>query len=280
MSAGAPVRKRSPGDLLGVPIALTDYRQAMEVMDGMIARRERGYVCAIAVHALMVARQDEGTRRALRGSSLTVPDGRPLVWALGMLGDRLSDRVYGPELMARYCSRAAGCGHRVSLYGGYDDQAVARLCDALERRYPGITIAGAYPPLRSMTSAEEDRLVERLNADRPDVVWVGLGAPRQENWMARMRPRLEAPVLVGVGAAFDFYRGVKRQAPAWMQAGTRVAVPALAGAAPPAPRYLRYNPAFVAAFARQYMRERRRRRDAKRCVHFASGCEEKRSAAA
>jgi N-acetylglucosaminyldiphosphoundecaprenol N-acetyl-beta-D-mannosaminyltransferase len=252
----AAVSKR---DLLGIPIALTDYREAMDVMDGVIERGERGYVCAIAVHALMVSRHDAEMRAALLGSSLTVPDGRPLVWALGALGNRLPDRVYGPELMARYCERSAERGHRVWLYGGHDAEALARLGESLGRRFPGIRIVGAYaPPHRMLTESEQAELAERINRDEPDVVWVGIGVPKQEKWMARMRPRLEPPLLVGVGAAFDFLAGLKRQAPAWMQRlGLEWVFRLAQEPLRLLPRYLRYNPAFVAAFVRQYARERR-----------------------
>ena len=246
-------------DLLGVPIALTDYDGAMDAMDGMIARRERGYVCAIAVHALMVGNHDPEMRSALLDASLVVPDGRPLVWALSALGHRLPDRVYGPELMVRYCRRAAERGHSVWLYGGYDERALELLIAALERDHPGIRIAGAYsPPHRPLTPDEETEVAERMNRGGADVVWVGTGVPRQEKWMAHMRPRLDAPVLVGVGAAFDFIAGLKRQAPAWMQRrGLEWLFRLSQEPLRLAPRYLRYNPAFVAAFLRQYARERR-----------------------
>jgi N-acetylglucosaminyldiphosphoundecaprenol N-acetyl-beta-D-mannosaminyltransferase len=253
----AAVPKR---DLLGVPIALTDYAGAMDVMDGMIERGERGYVCAIAVHALMVGYENAEMREALLGSSLVVPDGRPLVWALSRLGHRLPDRVYGPELMARYCRRAAERGHRVWLYGGYDEAALEQLVAVLEERYPGIRIAGGYsPPHRTLTADEETALANRINADSPDVVWVGIGVPKQEKWMAHMRPRLDPPLLVGVGAAFDFEAGLKRQAPGWMQRrGLEWLFRLSQEPLRLGPRYLRYNPRFVAAFLRQYLRERRR----------------------
>src|SRR4051812_22958184 len=105
-------------EILGVPLAMTTYEGAMDVMDGMVARRERGYVCAVAVHAVTVAQRDEEMRAALLGSSLTVPDGMPLVWAVNLLGESLPHRVYGPELMRRYTRRCAEKGHRVWLYGG------------------------------------------------------------------------------------------------------------------------------------------------------------------
>jgi len=259
MNAPAPAVDQIPRrELLGVPMALVDYAAAMDAMDGMIERRAPGYVSAAAVHVVMVSRHDPETRAALRGASLVLPDGRPLVWALNLLGAGLSDRVYGPELTERYCRRAAECGHRVWLYGGATPAALTELQQVLAARFPGIRVAGGYsPPHRPLTRAEEQALAERINADAPDVVWVGIGAPKQERWMARMRPLVEAPVLAGVGAAFDFISGRKRQAPAWMQRrGLEWLFRLSQDPVRLAPRYLRYNPAFVAAFARQYISER------------------------
>jgi N-acetylglucosaminyldiphosphoundecaprenol N-acetyl-beta-D-mannosaminyltransferase len=247
-------------DLLGVPIALTDYSGAMDMMDGMITRNDRGYVCAVPVHGVMVAQHDPELLRSLHGANvLNVPDGKPLVWALNLLGEDLADRVYGPELTDRYCARAAERGHRVWLYGGHTPEALDQLAEALERRHPGIVIAGRWsPPHRPLTTEEEQEVAERINADRPDVVWVGIGVPKQEKWMARMRPLLEAPVLVGVGAAFDFLAGRKRQAPPWMQRrGLEWLFRLSQEPGRLLGRYLRYNPAFVIAFLRQYVRERR-----------------------
>ena len=250
------VRSRN---LLDTAIAVTDYEQAMDEMERMIARPVPGYVCAVPVHSLMFARHDAGMRSALNGAAMNLPDGRPLVWALNLLGERLRDRVYGPDLMERFCARAARRGHRVWLYGGATAQALDDLVTALERRHPGLVVAGCWsPPHRALTAAEEQEVAERIDADAPDVVWVGLGVPKQELWMARMRPRLQAPVLVGVGAAFDFLSGRKRQAPGWMQArGLEWLFRLSQEPARLLPRYLRYNPAFMIAFARQYVRERR-----------------------
>jgi N-acetylglucosaminyldiphosphoundecaprenol N-acetyl-beta-D-mannosaminyltransferase len=258
VSARDVVRRR----LLGVPVALVDYEHAMDEMDAIVASRKRGYVCAIAVHALMVSRHDAELREALERASLVVPDGRPLVWALNALGEQLPDRVYGPELMARYCERAEQAGHRVWLVGGETPAALAALERALRDRFPGLVIAGGHsPPHRPGRPEEEQDLAAHIDRDRADVVFVGLGAPKQEKWMARMRPRLEAPLLVGVGAAFDFHAGLKRQAPPWMQRrGLEWAFRLSQEPLRLLPRYLRYNPAFVAAFARQYVREARERR--------------------
>ena len=245
-------------EILGIPIAMTNYGEAMDVMDGMIARRDPGYVCAVAVHAVMVSQHDPEMRAAVTGSTLTVPDGMPLVWAANAFGERLPTRVYGPELMHRYCGRCAEQGHRVWLYGGRDQGSLMQLALNLRRRYPGIEIVGGYsPPFRALSEVEEETIAREINRARPDVVWVGIGVPKQEKWMARMRDRLEAPVLCAVGAAFDFHAGRVSQAPAWMQERGLEWIYRIAQEPRRLlPRYLYYNPAFVLAFARQLARER------------------------
>jgi len=186
-------------------------------------------------------------------NTLTVPDGQPLVWALRALGHPQASRIYGPELMARYCERAAATGVRMFLYGGRNQGALVQLVLTLRQRYPGLNIAGGYsPPFRPQTGDERDAIAAEINASRADVVWVGIGQPKQEKWMAAMRDRLDAPVLVGVGAAFDFHAGLVPQAPGWMQSAGLEWTYRLAHE----PRrlwrrYARYNPRFVAGFLRQ-----------------------------
>jgi N-acetylglucosaminyldiphosphoundecaprenol N-acetyl-beta-D-mannosaminyltransferase len=260
-----PQRLPEPADgvdtrsILGVPIALTDYTAALEVMDRLVATRERGYICAAPVHALMVAQDDPEMMAALRGSTLVVPDGMPLVWAANLLGENLEDRVYGPELMLRYNDRCAERGHRVWLYGGRDQGSLVQLALSMRRRHPDIRIVGGYsPPFRPLTAEEEDAMVEQINAARPDVLWVGIGVPKQEKWMARMRDRLEVPVMCGVGAAFDFHAGRVPQAPSWMQERGLEWIYRIAQEPRRLlPRYLYFNPRFVIAFGRQLMAERR-----------------------
>ncbi|GAC1325412.1 MAG: WecB/TagA/CpsF family glycosyltransferase [Thermoleophilaceae bacterium] len=249
-------------DIIGVPIALVDYERAMDVMDAIVANREREYVCAVAVHAVTVAHRDPEMRAALRGAAMTVPDGMPLVWAAKLLGEDLDDRVYGPDLMQLYCARCAAQGHRVWLYGGRDEDALDELALNLRRAHPGIEIVGGHsPPFRPLSEAEEEGLAERINRDRPDVLWVGIGVPKQEKWMARMRPRLEVPVIAAVGAAFDFHAGRISQAPRWMQErGLEWSYRIAQEPRRLLPRYLYCNPAFLIALGRQLVRERLRRR--------------------
>jgi len=247
-------------ELLGIPVAMTDYAETMDVMDGLITRDERGWVCAVAVHAVTVAQNDPEMRHALVNSTLTVPDGMPLVWAANMLGEELENRVYGPELMSRYSDRCAESGHRVWLYGGRDQGSLVQLALSMRRKHPGIKIVGGYsPPFRELSEEEEEALAAQINAHKPDVLWVGIGVPKQEKWMARMRERLDVPVMCAVGAAFDFHAGRISQAPGWMQdRGLEWTYRIAQEPRRLLPRYLYYNPRFLAAFSRQLLRERRK----------------------
>ena len=245
--------------VLEVPLALTDYADTLDWMDAMITERQRGFVCVCNVHTVMASREDPELRRALIASSFNVPDGQPLVWAINSLGHTLAARVYGPDLMAQACAQSARRGHRFYLYGGRNQGALVQLALNLRQRYPGVKIVGGYsPPHRPLTTEEQDAVVEEINRARADVVWVGIGVPKQEKWMAIMRPRLDAPVLVGVGAAFDFHAGLVPQAPNWLQeAGLEWAYRLAHEPRRLWRRYLRYNPRFVTAFARQLAQHRR-----------------------
>jgi N-acetylglucosaminyldiphosphoundecaprenol N-acetyl-beta-D-mannosaminyltransferase len=244
---------------VNVPIAVTDYARALDLIDQHIAQGHRGYVCVTNVHTVMAAGEDPELRSALSGSVVNVPDGMPLVWALNALGHRLDDRVYGPELMWRASARAATAGTRFYLYGGRDQEALTRLTENLRRHHPGLQIVGGFsPPHRPLTAEEGKAIAEEINRTAPDIVWVGIGVPKQEKWMAAMRSRLQAPMLVGVGAAFDFHAGLVPQAPPRLQrAGLEWAYRMFREPRRLWRRYLRYNPRFVAAFAVQYLRHRR-----------------------
>jgi N-acetylglucosaminyldiphosphoundecaprenol N-acetyl-beta-D-mannosaminyltransferase len=253
-----PAAKIPTRQILGSPIAITDYGGAMDVMDAMVESGTRGYVCAVAVHALTVGYEDPEMRVALRDATLVLPDGMPVVWAAKLLGEKLDDRVYGPELMRRYNARCAEKGHRVWIYGGRDQGSLVQLALNLRRRNPGINIVGGYsPPFRPMTAEEEDALINEINQAQPDVLWVGIGVPKQELWMARIRERLDVPVICAVGAAFDFHAGRISQAPTWMQERGLEWIYRIAQEPRRLlPRYLYFNPRFVLAFARQYLSER------------------------
>jgi N-acetylglucosaminyldiphosphoundecaprenol N-acetyl-beta-D-mannosaminyltransferase len=247
--------------VLGVPLALTDYERTMDWIDATVETGGRSYVCVAATHTVVACQDDPELRAAVHGAALVVPDGQPVVWAMNALGHDLTGRVYGPDLMAKYCERAALTGARMFLYGGRNQGALVQLALNLRRRFPGVQIVGGYsPPFRALSDEEREAVAAEINHARPDVVWVGIGVPKQEKWMAEMRDRLEAPVLVGVGAAFDFHAGLVPQAPAWMQsAGLEWLYRLSKEPRRLWRRYLTYNPRFVLGFARQYLRHRRDR---------------------
>jgi len=251
----------APGtaEVLGVPLAVSDYEQVIDWMDATIAAGERGYLTAAAVNLVMSAQADPQARAAALGATLAVPDGQPLVWALRALGHPRATRVYGPDLMLRFCAHAAAAGIPMYLYGGRTPEALEQLERRLCERFAGLQIVGAYsPPFRALTAAEEERVVSQINSSGAAVVWVGTGQPKQEQWMLHMRPFLSAPLLVGVGAAFDFHAGLVSQAPHWMQrSGLEWMYRLLHEPRRLWRRYAHQNPRFIVGFARQYVRHRR-----------------------
>lgn len=245
---------------------MSNYEQVLDWMDAVVARDERGSVTAAAVNLLISARDEPKTMSAARDLTLAVPDGQPLVWALRLLGRKRATRIYGPDLMERWCERAVRSGTPAYLYGGKDDAARSLLERRLLERFPGLRIVGGCSPaFRSigvppLTPGERERVIEDIDSSGAQVVWVGTGQPRQELWMAEMRPLLRAPVLVGVGAAFDFHAGLVPQAPAWMgRNGLEWLYRLYREPRRLWRRYLFGNPRFVAAFARQYLQYRRER---------------------
>src|SRR5438094_8054822 len=193
--------------VLGTPVDAVDPERALSRIGEWVAARHARYVCVTNVHAVMEAHHDEALRRIHEAAGLTVPDGMPLVWVGRLKGHRTVRRVYGPDLTLQLCEQAARLGYRCFFYGGAPGVA-EQLAEAFARRFPGLPVAGAEaPPFRPLTAEEDDEVVRRINAAAPDVVFVGLGCPKQERWMATHRERLRAAVLVGVGAGLDCQHG-------------------------------------------------------------------------
>jgi N-acetylglucosaminyldiphosphoundecaprenol N-acetyl-beta-D-mannosaminyltransferase len=202
-------------NVLGVRIAALDYRRAIAAVERFISDGRRHYICFSNVHAVTESQFDPGLKAALNGADLALPDGMPLAWIANREGHGLPGRVCGPEFMLRFCAATAARGYRHYFYGGAPGVAEA-LAERLQEMYPGLIVAGAEsPPFRPLSEAEEQELAERLNG-RVDVLWVGLGCPKQEKWMHAHR-QLRVGVMLGVGAAFDFHTGRVAQAPLWMQ---------------------------------------------------------------
>jgi N-acetylglucosaminyldiphosphoundecaprenol N-acetyl-beta-D-mannosaminyltransferase len=212
------IQQRGEFQVLGVEVAAVQIPDVMTQMDEWIQEGDRCHFIAVTgMHGITEAHHDAAFKRILNSADLNVPDGMPLIWLGRLHGFPLSRRVYGPELMSTFCEHAVPHGTRHFLYGG-DTGVAEKLADALRARYPGIEIAGTIcPPFRDLTPEEKRTEAEEINSSCPDVVWVGLSAGKQEKWMFEQHNRLNASVLVGVGAAFDFLAGLKKQAPLWMQ---------------------------------------------------------------
>ena len=256
-----PARPRPTASLeraavLDIPLAIGDYESTMDWMDEVIRARRQVSISAAAVHLVMLAQDDAETRaggardghRARRPAArLGAARARPLRGVA-----HLRPRADGPLLRALRHRPAPGC---TSTAGATRARSSSSSLN-LRHRFPGLQIAGGYsPPFRPETEEERDAIAAEINASGADIVWVGTGQPKQEKWMADMRDRLDAPILAGVGAAFDFHAGLVPQAPPWMQTGGLEWTFRLAHE----PRrlwrrYARYNPRFVAGFARQWVR--------------------------
>jgi N-acetylglucosaminyldiphosphoundecaprenol N-acetyl-beta-D-mannosaminyltransferase len=239
-------------DVLGVGVSSTTLHGAVAEIGRWMDDGERHYVCVTGVHGVMESQRDAELRRIHNASGLTTADGMPLVWASRYAGAPVAERVYGPDLMLEACQAGLGAGWRHYLYGGKVGVA-DRLAECLTARFPGLQIAGCHcPPFGSMDEADDTALVAAINGARPDLVWVGLSTPKQERWMAGHVDRLDAPALIGVGAAFDIHAGLLPQAPKWMQrAGCEWAYRLYREPRRLWRRYARNNPLFLAAVLRR-----------------------------
>jgi N-acetylglucosaminyldiphosphoundecaprenol N-acetyl-beta-D-mannosaminyltransferase len=247
-TGGSPIPRV---DVLGVGVSAIDMEQALAAIAGWIERRERHYVCVTGVHGVMESRRDDELRRIHNASGLTTPDGMPMVWAGRRSGAAHMRRVYGPDLMLAVCERAVRRGWSSYFYGGAPGVA-ERLAERLAERFPGLKVAGTFsPPFRAATPAEDAATVEWIERAAPDLVWVGLGTPKQERWMAAYSQRLSAPVLLGVGAAFNIHAGLLPQAPRWMRRSGLEWLYRLAREPRLAGRYLRNNPRFLLEILRR-----------------------------
>lgn len=246
--------------IAGIPLHMPGFAEALIWAEQRIRSGDGGYVCHVGAHGIVEAQQDECLRRALAGAALAVPDGVPLVW-LGRMRGLSAERVYGPDFMRALLSATAQWADRPCRHFlfGSSPEVLARLRHHIGVTYPGAIISGSLsPPFRAPTEQEEQEHLRMIRAVAPDVVWVGMGAPRQEKWMARMSEHLPGTVLLGVGAAFDFLSGNKRQAPAWVgRAGLEWAYRWLTEPRRLSGRYARVVPMFLWLTARDGLRSRR-----------------------
>lgn len=202
--------------ILGVNISAITLGQAVVLIQQWIEQRRHTYVNVCTTHTVLECYDAPALRQIVNGSGLSTPDGMPLVW-LGQIHKHRIGRVYGPDLLLAVCEQGLPHGYRHFFYGGAEG-VPETLVEKLTVRFPTLQVAGCYsPPFRCLTNDEEQAIVDMINDSQADIVWVGLGTPKQDYWIGHFRPLLNVPVLIAVGAAFDFHSGRIRQAPQWMQ---------------------------------------------------------------
>lgn len=203
--------------VLGVNISVTNMKNTIQTIQSWIENSEKKYICVTGVHGVMESQRDPIIKDIHNYSGLTVPDGMPLVWLGRLHGFSEMGRVYGPDLMLEVCKNFSVKEYKHFLYGGNTGIA-EELRDCLIKRFPGINIIGTYtPPFRAINSNEEKHLIDQIANLKPDFFWVGLSTPKQEKFMAECLPKLNAKIMLGVGAAFDILTGRKKDAPNWMK---------------------------------------------------------------
>jgi len=244
-------------DVLGIKVSAIHLSTAVDMTDRWIAARNRGYICVTGVHGVMEAQRDAELLRILNHAFINTPDGMPMSWVGHLQGLSEMDRVCGPDFMAAMCQLSVQRRYRHFLYGG--QPGVAELLkEALQRRFPGLQVVGTYtPPFRNLSAAEEEDMLTQVRASKPHILWVGLSTPKQERFMAHYIDRLEVPLLVGVGAAFDYHTGRIRDCPHWIKrAGLQWLHRLVQDPRRLWRRYLLNNPAFVWNIALQLLKLR------------------------
>lgn len=211
-------KKSQSLDVMGMRLNLVQIPEVITSISRWIEDKDLGnYIVVFTANDAVAGRRDPEVRNAVNGSSLTVPDGISLVFLARLRGYPLKKRVYGPDLMLEFLILAESRGFSNFFYGT-TPETLDILTNELKRRFPGLKISGVYaPPFRPLSGEEDARVIEIINKASPDVLWVGLGTPKQQLWMHEHKDKLRVPVMAGVGAAFDFLAGTKRQAPRWIR---------------------------------------------------------------
>lgn len=239
--------------ILGVRVDHTTYEKSTERIVDLALNGVHGYVCLANVHMVMEGYDDSQFRSVVNSADIVAPDGMPLVWGLSLLGLRGAKRVYGPVLTSVVCEEIEKRGLPVGFYGG-SEEVLKLMMSNLKAKFPSLNVAYAFsPPFRALTNDEEAKVIENITTSGIRILFVGLGCPKQETWMAEHKDAIPA-VMIGVGAAFDFIAGVKPQSPRWMQhVGLEWLFRLITEPSRLWKRYLYHNPRFMFKFACQLL---------------------------
>ncbi len=234
-------------------VSCTSYTDASDVIVKWALKRESRYVCVANVHMVMEAYDTQSFQDVVNNADLTTPDGMPLVWSMRLLGAQEQQRVYGPTLTLHICEKAAHSGVPIALYGG-TEESLLNFEEFLKRTFPGISIVCSIaPPFRSLDTHEDAEYTRIICESGAGIVFVGIGCPKQEKWMAAHKGRIPA-VMIGVGAAFDFHSGTIKQAPAILQqCGLEWLFRLFMEPKRLWKRYLKHNPRFILYFSKQFL---------------------------
>jgi N-acetylglucosaminyldiphosphoundecaprenol N-acetyl-beta-D-mannosaminyltransferase len=204
-------------DLLGVRVSEVTVPSAVGIIDGWIRSRRKTYICVAPASTLVDCQKNDDYRNIVNRADMVTPDGMPVVWLGKARGSRVIERTYGPDLMLALVQAGQAKNYRHFFYGGHP-QTLDLLEKELKKKFPEVNIVGKYSPAFTSYAQQESReVVDQINNAKADILWIGLGSPKQDFWTGLHRPLLEVPVMIAVGAAFDFISGEKPQAPLWMQ---------------------------------------------------------------
>lgn len=245
-SAYDPSLAPGSANVLGVNVSAVNMDLAVSLTEQWIDAGRSGYICVTGVHGVMEAQHDPEFLRILNHAAINLPDGMPMTWVGRLQGLKQMDRVFGPDFMDAVCGLSVKRGYRNFLYGGQPGVAHL-LSETLSNRFPGLQVVGTFtPPFRPLTTHEEDEVSALIFESRPHIIWVGLSTPKQERFMAQYSSRLNVPLMVGVGAAFDYHTGEIRDCPSWIKrAGLQWLHRLLQDPKRLWKRYLINNPAFI-----------------------------------
>lgn len=243
--------------VISMNVAVTNINDAVFRVVALANEKNGAYVCVSNVHMCMKAYDSTEFASIVNNADLIIPDGMPLSWAQKLLGHKNAEQVRGQDIMGALCQLSGKQSLNIGFYGGSSEELLERLQIKLRSSYPDIKITYAYsPPFRPLTAEEDSVVVSDISLANIDVLFVGIGCPKQERWMAEHKSKVKC-VMLGVGAAFDFIAGEKKQAPLWLQrAGMEWFFRLCFEPNRLWKRYLFTNPRFIWHFSKQYVKQR------------------------
>ena len=246
---------RSRSTVISMILDITNIKSVISNVELLLKEGVASYICVSNVHMCMEVFDSQRFADIVNNADLVIPDGRPIFWAQKLLGHKNAEQVRGQDIMNELCSVSGVKKLNIGLYGGSSDALLAQVITKLMQSYPDINITFSYsPPFRPLTTSEDENIISKINESEVNVLFVGIGCPKQEIWMAEHKQHLNC-VMLGVGAAFDFIAGSKNHAPSWMQKfGLEWLFRLCSEPRRLWKRYLKQNPRFIYHFMKQLIK--------------------------